>query len=213
MAAKKVQAELDVLVAYSLNQRADALGEILAQADSYMGMATYFMDMLSISATSYPATVRLLHIGGLLGLPIGMYAKSHAQRQDSSAPSLPTVYAQRPRPPQLLPALTPPIPMPGHPSYPSGHATQAMLMANLVDQVFADPDLQPNPRFRSMSLLLRAMAERIARNREIAGLHYPSDSVAGQRVADALSGTIAGLTLVEYVIERAQAEWVDDAGR
>ena len=113
--------------------------------------------------------------------------------------------------PVTPPALTPPLPMPGHPSYPSGHATQATLMANLVARVFATPDLPDDPRFHAMRLLLRAMAERIARNREIAGLHYPSDSVAGQVIAEALSGTVAGLDLVADVIERAKAEWVDHA--
>jgi acid phosphatase (class A) len=62
---------------------------------------------------------------------------------------------------------------PGHPSYPSGHATVAWTFAYLFGE-FA------RPRERK---LLEATAAQVARNREIAGVHYPSDSEAGRLLA------------------------------
>jgi membrane-associated phospholipid phosphatase len=83
----------------------------------------------------------------------------------------------RQRPSQLAPALMPPVEVPGHPSYPSGHATQAHLMAECAILVLPAAML---PLFADN---LRALARRIARNREIAGLHYASDSAAGAALA------------------------------
>jgi hypothetical protein len=77
----------------------------------------------------------------------------------------------RPRPSQLCPALAPPIAVPGHASFPSGHATQSMLMALcLIDVLPVVPT--PNTAGNVWEEDLKVLAHRIARNREIAGLHY-----------------------------------------
>ena len=52
---------------------------------------------------------------------------------------------------------------------------------------------------------LKALARRVARNREIAGLHYPSDSVAGRRLADAVFAVLSrhsgdGLSRGQYAL-------------
>ena len=60
----------------------------------------------------------------------------------------------RERPSQVCPALLPPIPVPGHASYPSGHATQAHLMALCVADVVRNAVLDAN---------LKALAARIAK--------------------------------------------------
>jgi len=78
----------------------------------------------------------------------------------------------RPRPSQLLPELVLVVPNPGHAAYPSGHATQSMLMAEIV--AIIDPSIAESTR---------NYAEAIAKRREIAGVHYPSDSAAGQYLA------------------------------
>ena len=91
------------------------------------------------------------------------------------------VYQPRPRPSQVCPALLPPVPVPGHPSYPSGHATEAHLIEFVLNEVFAL--LNDSKRATAMKYDLAALATRIARNREIAGLHYPTDSSAGQKLA------------------------------
>ena len=71
----------------------------------------------------------------------------------------------------------PPLECPGHGSYPSGHATQAHLFALCAIKILPDAQKQ------SLGVVLKALAARIARNREIAGLHYQSDSMAGEWLA------------------------------
>lgn len=102
----------------------------------------------------------------------------------------------RVRPSFLDPTLKPVIAIPPHAAYPSGHATQAFLRAFLLSRL--DPK---NSRAYVQS------AERIARNREIAGLHYPSDSAAGRKLAAQL---FAQLTRDPAFVEqfwRAKKEW------
>lgn len=81
----------------------------------------------------------------------------------------------RPRPSQLAPNLKLVVPNPGHAAYPSGHATQSWLMARILSLL--DP-------VNEQAYLTYAKA--IAKRREIAGVHYPSDSAAGQKLADGL---------------------------
>jgi acid phosphatase (class A) len=78
----------------------------------------------------------------------------------------------RPRPSQLLPELVLVVPNPGHAAYPSGHATQSMLMAEIIAII------EPNIAGSAINY-----AYDIAKRREIAGVHYPSDSAAGQYLA------------------------------
>jgi hypothetical protein len=59
-----------------------------------------------------------------------------------------------------------------HPAYPSGHSTQAHLIAFFLSELF--------PKKREFFL---TTAARIAFNRELAGVHYPSDSRAGTHLA------------------------------
>lgn len=81
----------------------------------------------------------------------------------------------RPRPSQLNKDLTLVVPNPGHAAYPSGHATQSMLLAHLLTML--DPANRQS---------YEGYAKDIARRREIAGVHYPSDSRAGQNLAAGL---------------------------
>src|SRR5260221_3832364 len=104
-----------------------------------------------------------------------------------------TLMFNRPRQSQLSPALLPPIAPPGHASFPSGHATEAYLMALCLEEIMpaaADTGpLPPNPLPQNpppppvLASPLERMAQRIARNREVLGLHYPSDSKAGKLLA------------------------------
>jgi membrane-associated phospholipid phosphatase len=114
----------------------------------------------------------------------------------------------RPRPSQLSPALMPPVPTPRHPAYPSAHATEAYLVAHALGQVM--PSLaKTHPNGVTRNALLD-VADRIARNREVLGLHYPSDSECGRRLAEAAfpllqaCPTLAG---PNGLIALAQAEW------
>jgi hypothetical protein len=152
--------ELKALVRLAEDERPDALGEILAQSD---GFSSYFMAALGVSPRTHPNTCLLLQIGSLIGCYGSMHFKNLYQRR---------------RPSQLAPGLMPPIPVPGHPSYPSGHSTQAHLMALCVGQ-----GLPAGPIRNKLGEVIDELADRIARNREIAGLHFQSDSKAGANLA------------------------------
>ncbi len=78
----------------------------------------------------------------------------------------------RARPYHYYPAIEATIDPPGHPSYPSGHAAQSYSLALALAEAF------PNKRAE-----LSNVAYSIARNREIAGVHYESDSEAGKEMA------------------------------
>jgi len=70
----------------------------------------------------------------------------------------------------------------------------------------------------SMMIVLNALAGRIARNREIAGLHYPSDSLAGRNLAQEISTILNDETRMPHALsqpsrfkeamDRAKLEWL-----
>lgn len=181
-----VQAEIVQLVTAASNERADALAEILSQANEFI---SYFLNMMTARPGGYPNTTRVLNIASLVALFVSMYYKGQYQR---------------PRPSQLCPALLPPIGVPGHASFPSGHSTQAHLMALCMGDV-----LNPLPQQATMVDDLWTLADCIARNREIAGLHYPSDSAAGAAFAYCIHSLLNANSQTHYLqaVTAAQSEW------
>ena len=67
--------------------------------------------------------------------------------------------------------IEPWIELPTHPAYPSGHATQSMFIAEILSHL--------DPINREC---YEKAANEIGTNREIAGLHYRSDSLAGYKL-------------------------------
>lgn len=80
----------------------------------------------------------------------------------------------RPRPFVTDKRLTPVVPEPPSASYPSGHTTWAVACAIVL------ADMLPERRTQ-----IFARADEYAHNREVAGVHYPSDVAAGH-----LAGTV-----------------------
>jgi hypothetical protein len=179
------EAELEALVRLAEDERADALGEILAQADGFVG---YFMAAMGVSPRTHPKTCRLLHAASLVGAYVSLHFKAHYRRA---------------RPSQMAPGLMPPIPVPGHPAYPSGHSTQAHLMA-LCARAGLNAAQLPD-----LGIVLDELADRIARNREIAGLHFPSDSSAGATLAEAAFASLdsAAMPSFQTLATEAKGEW------
>ena len=103
----------------------------------------------------------------------------------------------RARPSQLEPRLAPTLDVPGHPAYPSGHATQMFLAAKALATVV---------RSHEIGEQLFAMAARVAENREWAGLHYASDTVAGERLAVAVFPQVEDSFRESF--QKAAREWL-----
>jgi acid phosphatase (class A) len=134
--------------------RAERFAEILDQDER---LNVYFAHTLMLSPTAHPHTLRVIEMTYQIGLMIAVHFKDKWNRA---------------RPQQVCPAIMPIIPGPAHPSYPSGHSTQSHLIANALSLVA--PRVGP---------LLKKLAERIAKNREIAGVHFASDSAEGETLA------------------------------
>jgi len=85
---------------------------------------------------------------------------------------------------------------PGHPAYPSGHATQAHALAYLLASWFPQREAE----------FLQA-AGKVAKNREIAGVHYPSDSLAGKALARQLVELLLQDPGFKAAADLARREW------
>lgn len=102
----------------------------------------------------------------------------------------------RVRPSFLDPTLSTAIEVPEHPAYPSGHASQSHLIARILGAL--DP---------KNAAAYKDSAARIAHNRELAGLHYPSDSAAGEKLAEQYFDLLKTTPLYQELFQEAQVEW------
>jgi acid phosphatase (class A) len=85
----------------------------------------------------------------------------------------------RPRPFRIEKRLEPVVPKPPTPSYPSGHSTWAVACAIVL------ADMVPERRRQ-----IFARADDYAHNREVGGVHYPSDVAAGHLAGTALAASL-----------------------
>src|SRR5262249_59254261 len=101
---------------------------------------------------------------------------------------------------------------PGHASYPAGHALIAQLTASVLIDVTKPNAATPSPYEKS----LLALADRIGRNRVIAGLHFWSDIREGAAAGDKTHAFLRGMPkpnvaypLFNYrtALNSARAEW------
>ena len=88
------------------------------------------------------------------------------------------------------------IDIPTHPAYPSGHASIAYTLAYLLQEL--DP---------SNSEKYLKDAQRISENREIAGLHYPSDTEAGRLLARQVVDQLLSRPNFQNLFKAAKKEW------
>jgi membrane-associated phospholipid phosphatase len=171
---------LDELIQYRDGVMAEALTQRL-------GVVSYFAALCGITPASHPKTLALCGITpashpktlALCGIAmhLGQFAVMHCKHA-----------FQRPRPYQLSPALLPPIDVPGHAAFPSGHAAEARLVAACLRHVMPDghPARAQLPGAAGGVDYLALPAHRISINREVLGMHYRSDTLAGWHVADTL---------------------------
>lgn len=101
----------------------------------------------------------------------------------------------RPRPFLINSRIVPCIEPPPDGSYPSGHSTRGMLDALVLAQI--DPA-------NSQAILMRG--EQIGDDRVIAGVHFPSDVIAGRKLAQAIMGQLMSDPEFQAEIKAARAE-------
>jgi hypothetical protein len=80
----------------------------------------------------------------------------------------------------------------------------ALCISHLLTQAgVLQPDLD------ALTRDLAVLADRIARNRELAGLHFANDSKGGAELAKALFATLTSGSIAKFnaAIEEAKSEW------
>jgi len=102
----------------------------------------------------------------------------------------------RARPHQLDANIKPAIPVPGHPAYPSAHAIFGHVAARTLGEIF--PDYREG---------LIAAGKQIGREREIAGVHFPSDGTAGRALGDAVFERLLKNDEFQKDLSMAMGEW------
>jgi len=101
----------------------------------------------------------------------------------------------RARPPQVDPRVQPVVPVPATASYPSGHVTRAFTWALVLAEIY--PDKRDE---------LLARAHRAAWGRVLAGVHFPSDLIGGQLMAEAIVAELKKNDAFRAAVEQCRAE-------
>lgn len=150
-------------------EREDRLPEILAQSGDFR---VFFRVVLGLDFAASPFLAEVLAAAWQWATPLVM-----ALKNDVAAL----------RPVQRAPSVMPVIATPAHGSLPSGHATMAVLTAEILSQLLFD-DEPAHPRVQQLDRLAR----RIAFNRVVAGVHFPVDSAVGYSLGLRLAGHFVG---------------------
>jgi hypothetical protein len=103
---------------------------------------------------------------------------------------------QRPRPPLQDSAIHPVVSVPSSYSYPSLHATRGVLWAAILAQLA--PDLKAR---------ILARGYQIGEDRIIAGVHFPTDVAAGQKLGQTLADLLLKNPRFQYDLSLAQTEF------
>lgn len=176
------KAELVALHVYQRERTEEKIAEIKRENHIYGALFADKTFAQLINPKNRPQTFALMH-----DLMITLEAVNTMRQKQ--------IY-NRVRPSYLDPTLIPVVEVPQHPAYPSGHATQAHLRALVLSQ------LDPVNHAAYMQ-----SAERISLNREIAGVHYPSDSQAGVLLAAQLFSVLMGNSDFSEQVKKAKGEW------
>ena len=90
------------------------------------------------------------------------------------------------RPHQLDPAITPLLPVPNFPSYPSNHSTFSAARSEILAHLFP-----------TRADFIRAVGKEAGDSRIWAGIHYEMDNLAGKEL---------GKSIAQVFISRAQSD-------
>ncbi len=147
-------------------------------------------------------------------LPLGLFSQAAGRDLDAPRMALTRALSQdlerdlraataslknrfaRPRPYRALPQIHPAVRLETSFSYPSGHSAWGMAQATLLGA------LRPSAR---QALLDRGRL--VGFDRALAGVHYPSDVAAGQRLGAAFAEAWLADPEHRQRLEQARAEW------
>jgi acid phosphatase (class A) len=102
----------------------------------------------------------------------------------------------RPRPYRSIPEIHPCVHLETGASFPSGHATLGMLWATVLAEIF------PEQREAIM-----ARGRQIGQDRFIAGVHYPSDVAAGQKLGAEIARRLLANRDFRIELDSVRREW------
>lgn len=176
----------DLLLIESLaTQRDSKIQAITTQAESFSPPMFGLLRSTRSVALDAPVTMQMVTEAFNDLLPVLFYFKSEYNAA---------------RPVSYLPSLNPVFAKPGHPTYPSGHAAQSRLVA-----------LTLGAMFKGLRQRWLDMADEIALNREIAGVHFRADTEAGQQLADSVFTLLMAQPTFSRLLPLARAEWPECA--
>jgi len=180
--AAAIQREIEYLLRLKQTERDRLMPNIREEMEGYFVVLERVLGTSSVAPADKPETFDLMDV-------IRSTARFWIMRSKARY--------NRPRPVQLERTLDPPF-CPGHPAYPSGHSGESYSVALALMDATADyPELH-GP--------LVAAAISIAWHREVAGVHYPSDSEASRRLARQLHAALRADAGYQQRITRVRAE-------
>ena len=179
----KTRRETDIQTLIALSNSTAAkrrlmMPEIIAQAGD---ASRYWQAMLMFNSGSHPATFQLMTMAFHVGRFLAMNYK---------------VKFNVPRPSQVSPAILPWLDPPAHASFPSGHALEGRLMSHVLADVVPEAEKA-----------LMALSKRVGENREIAGLHYSSDTLGGFDIARQAFPLLKSCASYKKTRKAAKKEW------
>lgn len=102
---------------------------------------------------------------------------------------------QRVRPPVANPKIHPCVPLERSYSYPSGHTVAGIVWATLLSEIF--------PEKRDA---LMARGKQIGDDRVLAGMHYPTDVIAGRKLGAEIARRLLADESFKTELEKARLE-------
>ena len=170
------ESEIKLLLRMQRARTDEIVDAIAWQASDYLPL---FEEVAQFDAFTHPNLFKLIQIVDFCAYAVVMQYKHKFRRI---------------RPSIVNARIEPVIKVPSHPSFPSGHATQAAAVAEALKHVIKmavsydevsdvnDVDVRFKNSRAIMLQRISAIAEQIAINREFAGVHYRSDSTYGQQL-------------------------------
>ncbi len=128
-------------------------------------------------------------------LPVTAKFLADVTEDANAVGALTKAFYARARPSQLEPRVQPVVAVPTTASYPSGHVTRAFTWALVLAEIFPDQRAQ-----------LLERAHRAAWGRVLAGVHFPTDLIGGQLMAEAIVAELKKSEAFRAAVEKCRAE-------